>query len=159
MTIQIGDRIPSETFKTMTEEGIVDLTREQVFGGKRVVLFGVPGAFTPTCSARHLPGYVDHLREFKDRGVDTVACLAVNDPFVLDAWSHATQAQGILMLADGSAAFTIKLGLDVDASAHAMGIRSKRFAMVVEDGTVSRLFIEPPGAFEVSSAEHVLRHL
>jgi peroxiredoxin (alkyl hydroperoxide reductase subunit C) len=136
------------------------MTTQEVFGGKRVVLFAVPGAFTPTCSAKHLPGYLQNLDGLKGKGVDEVACLAVNDPFVMGAWAKDQGVDGrILMLADGAAAFTKALGLELDLTARGLGVRSQRFAMVVEDGKVTSLNVEPPGGFEVSKAETVLAGL
>ena len=159
MVITVGERIPDETLTVMTDDGPAPLTTSELFSGKKVLLFAVPGAFTPTCSARHLPGYVDHLDAFEAAGVDTVACVSVNDVYVMNAWGKSTDANGILMLADGNADFARALGLDVDASAFNMGIRSHRYALLAEDGVVSRLFVESPGAFEVSSAEHVLANI
>lgn len=159
MTIQIGDRIPSAVFNVL-KDGVQAVNTDDVFAGKKVVLFSVPGAFTPTCSAKHLPGFVQHLDEFKARGID-VACMAVNDAFVMDAWAkHQNVPQdGIAMLADGNCALTDALGLEMDGSAFGLGKRSKRFALYAEDGVVKQLFIEAPGEFKVSSAEHVLSAL
>lgn len=159
MTIQIGDRIPDSTLSVMTPDGAEPLSTSQVFDGRKVVLFSVPGAFTPTCSVKHLPGYVDHLELFKDHGVDTVACLSVNDVFVMNAWGKASGAEGILMLADGNGDFAEALGLQLDARAFGMGWRSQRFALLAENGLVTALFIEDPGEFRVSAAEHMLAHL
>ena len=160
MTIAVGDKIPSAKLKTMTAEGPKDISTEEIFGGKKVVLFAVPGAFTPTCSAKHLPGFVEKAAQIKAKGVDTVACLAVNDAFVMGAWGKAQNTDGkVLMLADGAAAFTKQLGLDLDLSAPGMGVRSKRYAMVVDNGVVKALNVEAPGAFEVSSADAILRAL
>jgi peroxiredoxin len=160
MTIAVGDKIPSAKLKTMTAEGPKDISTEEIFGGKKVVLFAVPGAFTPTCSAKHLPGFVEKAAQIKGKGVDTIACLAVNDAFVMGAWGKAQNTDGkVLMLADGAAAFTKQLGLDLDLSAPGMGIRSKRYAMVVDNGVVKALNVEAPGAFEVSSADAILRAL
>ena len=160
MTIAVGDKIPSAKLKTMTAEGPKDISTEEIFGGKKVVLFAVPGAFTPTCSAKHLPGFVEKAAQIKGKGVDTIACLAVNDAFVMGAWGKAQNTDGkVLMLADGAAAFTKQLGLDLDLSAPGMGIRSKRYAMVVDNGVVKALNVEAPGAFEVSSAEAVMKVL
>jgi peroxiredoxin len=158
MTIQVGDKIPSATLKVKTSEGIQDLTTEELFGGKTVVLFAVPGAFTPTCSAKHLPGFVSHADEFKSKGIDTIACLSVNDAFVMDAWGKDQKVDDkVVMLADGNAELTKKLGLEMDGSGFGLGTRSQRFAMVVKDGEVTALHVEEPGAFEVSSAEAMLR--
>ena len=159
MAIKTGDKVPSATLTVMTDDGPAPLTTPELFSGKKVLLFAVPGAFTPTCSARHLPGYIDLLEDIHAAGVDTVACVSVNDVYVMNAWGKSAGADGIVMLADGNADFARALGLDVDASPFGMGIRSHRFALVTEDGVVTRLFIEAPGAFEVSSAEHVLANL
>lgn len=160
MSIQVGDRLPEATFKTMTEEGPKALTTAEVFGGKRVVLFSVPGAFTPTCSKQHLPGYVKQADDLKAKGVAAVVCLAVNDVFVMDAWAKSQGADGkVLMLADGNAEFTGKIGLELDASKHGMGTRSQRFSLIADDGVVTTLNIEAPGSFEVSSCEATARQL
>jgi peroxiredoxin len=160
MSIQVGDRLPEATFTTMTAEGPKPLTTAEVFAGKKVVLFSVPGAFTPTCSKQHLPGYVKQAAELKAKGVAAIACLAVNDVFVMDAWAKSQGAEGsVLMLADGNAAFTRQIGLELDASKHGMGTRSQRFSMIVDDGVVSTLNIEAPGKFEVSSCEATARQL
>ena len=154
MSISVGDRIPEASFTRMGPEGPAPITTSEVFGGKKVVLFSVPGAFTPTCSKKHLPGYVKEADAIKAKGADTIACMAVNDVFVLDAWGKAAGAgDKVLMLADGNAEFTKKLGLEMDASKHGMGLRSKRFSMIVEDGVVKELNVEAPGEFNVSSAE------
>ncbi len=152
--IKAGDRIPEGTFTRMTPTGPAPVTTQEVFGGKKVVFFAVPGAFTPTCSKQHLPGYVSNAEAIKSKGVDTIACLAVNDVFVMDAWGKA-QGVGdrVLLLADGNAEFVKKLGLELDAAKFGMGTRSKRFSMVVEDGVVKELNVEAPGEFKVSSAE------
>jgi peroxiredoxin len=156
MTIKIGDRIPSATLNTL-KDGVQAVRSEDLFKGKTVVLFSVPGAFTPTCSAKHLPGYVDKLAEFKAKGVDTVACMAVNDAFVMDAWAKSQNAPAeIVMLADGNGNFAKSMGLEMDATAYGMGMRSKRFALVAKDGVVTHLHVEAPGEFKVSSAEAVL---
>ena len=159
MSIQAGQRIPEASLGIMRDGKPVNLGTSEIFAGKTVVLFSVPGAFTPTCSARHLPGFIERLDEFRERGVDTVACMAVNDVFVMHAWSKDAGADDILMLADGNADFAIALGLDTDSSAYGMGRRSQRFALVAEDGIVSQLYVERPGEFLVSSAEHVLLNL
>ena len=154
MSIAVGDRIPEATFTRMGPEGPAPITTGDVFGGKKVVLFSVPGAFTPTCSKKHLPGYVKEADAIKGKGVDTIACMAVNDVFVLDAWGKSAGAgDKVLMLADGNAEFTKKLGLEMDASKYGMGLRSKRFSMIVVDGVVKELNVEAPGEFNVSSAE------
>lgn len=160
MAIAVGDKIPSAKLKTMTAEGPKDISTEDIFNGKKVVLFAVPGAFTPTCSAKHLPGFVEKAADIKGKGVDTIACLAVNDAFVMGAWGKAQNTgDKVLMLADGAAAFTKQLGLDLDLTGPGMGVRSKRYAMVVDNGTVKALQVEAPGAFEVSSADAILKAL
>jgi peroxiredoxin len=160
MTIQIGDSIPAATLGTPTPDGPKPITTDEIFKGKTVALFAVPGAFTPTCSARHLPGYIDNGADFKARGVDTIACLSVNDPFVMGAWAKATDgAEDILMLADGSGDFTRELGLTLDARGFGMGERSQRYSMLVKDGVVAELNIEQGGEFKVSAAEHLLAQL
>ncbi|MBA0436462.1 peroxiredoxin [Stenotrophomonas maltophilia] len=158
MTIHVGDRIPEVTLKRI-REGIETLDTHSLFDARKVVLFAVPGAFTPTCSARHLPGYVEQFEAFRKRGID-VYCMAVNDPFVMKAWAAEQEVpDGLLMLSDGNAELTRALGLELDASASGMGIRSRRFALYVVDGVVRAAWIEQPGQFEVSSAEYVLEHL
>ena len=159
MTIEIGDRIPDVTLTIMGESGPEPFSTSEIFRDRKVVLFAVPGAFTPTCSARHLPGYVDLADEFHAGGVDTIACMAVNDIFVMSAWGKSAGADKILMIADGNAEFTEALGLEMDASMFGMGTRSQRFALVAEDGEVTGLYIEGPGEFSVSSAEQVLASL
>ena len=157
MTIEVGDKVPAVTFRTMTADGPKDMTSDDVFGGKKVALFALPGAFTPTCSAKHLPGYVQQADAIKARGVDTVACVSVNDAFVMGAWG-ADQGTGdkVLMLADGSAEFANAIGLTMDGTARGMGIRSLRYSMVVDDGVVTALNLEEPGKFEVSDADTML---
>ncbi len=158
MTIQIGERIPQATLSVLTD-GVQAINTDEIFAGKNVVLFSVPGAFTPTCSAKHLPGFVDKLEEFKARGVE-VACMSVNDAFVMGAWAKSQNVPPeLMMLADGNAAFAKSMGLEMDASAFGMGLRSKRFALYAEDGVVKKLQIEAPGEFKVSSAEAVLAAL
>jgi len=159
MTIQTGDRIPECTLTRMGEQGPAPITTAELFSGKKVVLVSVPGAFTPTCSARHLPGFVDLAQEIIAKGIDTIAFFAVNDVFVMDAWGKSAGTDEILMLADGNGEFATALGLELDATAFGMGHRSQRFALVAEDGVVNRLFIEGPGEFRVSSAENVLASL
>lgn len=155
MTIQIGDRIPAATFSVL-RDGVQQLTTDDVFKGNKVVLFSVPGAFTPTCSERHLPGYVDHYEDFRKRGID-VACMAVNDAFVMKAWAaNRSVPDGLLMLADGNAEFAKALGLEMDSSKFGMGLRSKRFALYADDGVVKVLHVEAPGELRVSSAEAML---
>ncbi len=160
MTIQVGDRIPSGTLHHLTENGPEAITTEEIFAGKKVVLFALPGAFTPTCSVKHLPGFVAKADEIKAKGVNTIACLSVNDAFVMGAWGK-DQGVGdkVLMLADGIAAFTKALGLELDLTPRAMGLRSNRYAMIVDDGVVTLLNNEAPGVFEGSSAEAVLEAL
>ncbi|UQA21395.1 peroxiredoxin [Stenotrophomonas sp. NY11291] len=158
MTIHVGDRIPEVTLKRI-REGIETLDTHSLFDARKVVLFAVPGAFTPTCSARHLPGYVEKFQDFRQRGID-VYCMAVNDPFVMKAWAaDQSVPDGLLMLSDGNAELTRALGLELDASASGMGIRSRRFALYVVDGVVRAAWVEQPGQFEVSSAEYVLEHV
>ena len=160
MTIKVGDKVPSVKLKTMTSEGMSEVTTDELFGGKKVVLFALPGAFTPTCSAQHLPGFVKKADEIKGKGVGTVACLSVNDAFVMDAWGKDQDVdEKVVMLADGNADFTKAVGLEMDGTGFGMGLRSQRYAMVVDDGTVKELYVEQPSAFEVSSAENVLSHL
>lgn len=159
MTIQAGDRIPDAVLTVMTGEGPAPLATADLFGGKRVILFSVPGAFTPTCSAKHLPGFVGHADELLSRGVDEIACMAVNDVFVMNAWGKSANADKITMVADGNGEFARALGLELDASAFGMGQRSQRFALIADDGVVTKLFVEAPGEFRVSSAEHVLSEL
>jgi len=159
MTIQVGDKVPSINFKVMTEEGPKDYSSDEVFAGKKVVFFAVPGAFTPGCSMTHLPGFVVNADAIKARGVDTIACMAVNDAFVMGAWGKAQNAEEILMLADGNGEFTSAIGLQLDASGFGMGSRAQRFGMIVDDGTVTYLGIEAPGEIKVSSAEAMLEAL
>lgn len=158
MSIEVGSSVPSGTFKIMTGEGPKPLSTDELFKGKKVLLFAVPGAFTPTCSAKHLPGYVSNAAELKAKGIDTIACMAVNDAFVMKAWGDsANVGDKIVMLADGNGDYARALGLEMDATGFGMGKRSKRFSMIVEDGVVKQLNIEPPGQFDVSSAECALR--
>src|SRR5688572_5498927 len=161
MSIAVGDSLPEATFRILGPEGIDKLTTKDVFAGKKVVIFAVPGAFTPTCHLKHLPGFIDNAEAFKKRGVQTVACVAVNDPFVLDTWSKATGGQGrVLFLSDGNAEFTKKIGLDFDGSGIGLGTRSKRYAMLVDDGVVKALNIEDsPGVAEASTADKLLAAL
>ncbi len=160
MAIKIGERIPAASVHTMTKDGMTKLSTDDIFKGKKVVLFALPGAFTPTCSAKHLPGFVKHADAIKARGVDTIACLSVNDAFVMDAWGKAQNAgDKVILLADGNADFSKAVGLTMDGSGYGMGLRASRYAMVVEDGVVKALNAEAPGAFEVSSAEAVMKLL
>ena len=157
MSIKVGDRIPSVTLMQMTDKGPGPVTTDELFGKKKVVLFALPGAFTPTCSARHLPGYVEHTADFKAKGVDAIVCLSVNDAFVMNAWGKDQNAAGkVAMVADGNGDFTKKVGLEMDASKFGMGVRSQRYAAVIEDMVVKALEVEEPGAFKVSSADHML---
>ena len=158
--IKVGDAIPNLKLTAATADGPKEVTTDEVFGGKKVVLFAVPGAFTPTCSTRHLPGYLHNSDALRAKGVDSVACMAVNDAFVMSAWARDQGVDGrVTMLADGSAAFTRALGLELDLVARGLGIRSQRFAMVAENGRVTSLAVEPPGGFDVSKAESVLAGL
>jgi peroxiredoxin len=160
MTISIGDRVPATTLKKMGASGPEELRTNDFFAGRKVVLFAVPGAFTPTCSKRHLPGFVEHADQIKAKGVDAIACMSVNDAFVMDAWGKDRQVgKAVEMLADGSAELAKAMGLELDLTAAGLGMRSKRFAMVVEDGVVTALNIEEAGGLEVSSAESVLAAL
>ena len=158
MTIQPGDRLPEVTL-TRIREGVETVDTRALFDGKKVVLFAVPGAFTPTCSEKHLPGFVEHFDKFREQGIE-LACMSVNDPFVMQAWGTSQHVpEGLQMLADGNGDFTRALGLEMDASAYGMGTRSKRFALYAEDGVVKQLHVEAPGEYRVSSAEHVLAQL
>lgn len=156
MSIKVGDKIPSCTLATMSDKGPKTITTEDIFAGKKVVLFALPGAFTPTCSASHLPGFVVKADELKAKGVDTIACLSVNDAFVMGAWGEQQNAQAILMLADGDAQLTKAMGLELDLTGKQFGLRSQRYAMIVENGVVKTLNVEAPGKMEVSSAEAML---
>jgi len=160
MTIQVGDKLPSASLTTMTADGPGPVETDKYFAGRKIVVFSVPGAFTPTCSAKHLPGFVEQAEALKAKGVDEIACFAVNDVFVMNAWGESSGAAGkVTMLADGNAAFTKALGLEMDASGFGMGTRSKRFSMIVDNGKVIELNVEEPGAFQVSSADHALSQL
>ncbi len=160
MTIKVGDRMPSATFMTMGKDGPQPLSSDELFKGKKVALFGVPGAFTPTCSVKHLPGYVKNADKFKVKGVDTVACVAVNDVFVLEAWRKSEGVgDTVKMLADGSGDFAKASGLTFDLSGKGLGVRVQRFSAIVDDGVVKSLNVEEPGAFEVSGAEKLLGQL
>ncbi|MFM9828145.1 MAG: peroxiredoxin [Sphingomonas sp.] len=157
MTINVGDKLPTTTFTKATDSGPEAVDTETFFAGRKVVLFSVPGAFTPTCSAKHLPGFVQNAAEFKSRGVDEIACTAVNDAFVLGAWSKSNDAgAAVTMLGDGNGDFAEAIGLTMDGSKFGMGKRGQRYSMLVEDGVVTQLNIEGPGEFKVSSAEHML---
>jgi glutaredoxin/glutathione-dependent peroxiredoxin len=160
MTIKAGERMPSGKLKTMTKDGPKDIATDELFKGKKVVLFSVPGAFTPTCDAKHLPGFVQLADQLKAKGVDTIACMAVNDVFVMNAWGkHSGVADRILMLADGNGHYAKALGLELDASGYGMGTRGQRFAIIVKDGVAEHVNVEAPGQFKVSAAEHVLGQL
>jgi peroxiredoxin len=160
MTIKVGDKVPSATLRYLSPEGPKEIATDELFKGKRVALFAVPGAFTPTCSQRHLPGYVDKAAELKAKGIDQIACVAVNDAFVMGAWGKAQNVgDKVLMLADGSGDFTRALGLELDLTSRGLGVRSDRYSMLVEDGVVKSLNHEKPGQFEVSSAEAMLKSL
>ncbi len=158
MSIQPGDRIPEAVLQHV-DDGVQKIDTPTIFAGKKVVLFAVPGAFTPTCSERHLPGFVEKFDAFRARGID-VACMSVNDPFVMQAWGQSQHVpEGLLMLADGNGDFARALGLEMDATGYGMGTRSKRFALYAEDGVVAQIHVEAPGEFRVSSAEYMLEHL
>lgn len=160
MTIKVGDKIPEATFMTMGEDGPAPASTADIFAGKRVALFAVPGAFTPTCSAKHLPGFKDHAADFAAKGIDTIACTSVNDVFVMGAWA---KDQGVsdemIMLADGNGEFAKSIGLEMDATGFGMGGRSQRYALVANDGVVESLHVEGPGEFKVSAADYVLENL
>jgi len=157
MTIKAGDRMPSGKLKTMTADGPRDITTDDLFKGKKVVLFSVPGAFTPTCDAKHLPGFVQHAADIKGKGIDTIACMAVNDVFVMNAWGkHANVGDKVLMLADGNGDYAKALGLELDGRGFGMGTRGQRFSILVDNGVAKSVNIEAPGQFKVSSAEHIL---
>ena len=158
MTIQIGDRIPEVVLKRIGQ-GVENVDTPSLFEARKVVLFAVPGAFTPTCSEKHLPGYITCFDQFRGRCIEVV-CMAVNDPFVMQAWGKASGVpDGLQMVSDGNAELTRALGLEMDASGYGMGVRAKRFALYAEDGVVRQLFVEAPGEFRVSAADHVLEHL
>mgnify|MGYP003316956906 FL=1 len=159
MAIQVGDQIPEGALKVMGEKGPQDVSTSDMFGGKKVVLFAVPGAFTPTCSAAHLPGFVANADKIKAKGVDEIVCMAVNDAFVMDAWGKAQNAEELTMAADGSGVLTAALGLEMDASGFGMGVRSQRFALIAEDGKITTLNVEAPGQLDVSTAETILKAL
>ncbi len=160
MTIAVGDRIPNTTFVKATPEGPQPVNSDEIFNGRTVALFSVPGAFTPTCSARHLPGFVEKTEEFRSKGVDEVVCTAVNDAFVMGAWSESGDAgDKVTMLADGNGEFAQAVGLTMDGSKFGMGTRGQRYSMLVRDGVVEQLNVEEPGAFNVSSADYMLERL
>ncbi len=160
MAVREGDKVPAGSFKVMTADGPTDVSTDDLFDGKTVAFFALPGAFTPTCSAKHLPGFVQNMDALKAKGVDTIACASANDVFVMAAWGKDQNCAGkVEMLADGSADFAKAMGLELDLDARGMGMRSQRYSMIVRDGTITRLNVEEPGAFEISSAEHMLSQL
>lgn len=159
MPIKAGDKIPSVTLTHMTPDGPKPITSDELFKGKKVVLFALPGAFTPTCSASHLPGFVVNADKIKAKGVDEVVCLSVNDAFVMDAWGKTQNAEELHMVGDGNADFAKAVGLELDLTARGMGVRLQRFAMIVEDGVVKHINVEEPGKFDVSSAERMMELL
>jgi len=160
MTIKVGDKVPSATLMQMKGGAPQPVKTDDFFAGKKTVVFGLPGAFTPTCSAKHLPGFVHHAEDLREKGVDQIACVSVNDAFVMGAWGENQHAgDKVAMLADGNGDFTRALGLEMDASRFGMGKRSQRFSMIVDNGVVKAINVEEPGAFSVSSAEHVLKQL
>lgn len=157
MTLKVGDKLPSITLKTMTADGPKDVTTDALFGGKKAVLFALPGAFTPGCSMKHVPGFVRHHDEIKAKGVDLIACLSVNDAFVMGAWEKDQKAEGkVMMLADGNADFTKAVGLTMDGSGYGLGLRSQRYAAIIENGVVTHLNIETAPGVDASSAETIL---
>lgn len=158
MTIQVGDRIPEVVLKRL-REGMESIDTRALFEGRKVVLFAIPGAFTPTCSEKHLPGYIEHFEQFRQRGIE-VYCMAVNDPFVMRAWGRSQSApEALQLISDGNGELTRALGLEMDASASGMGLRSRRFALYADDGVVKGLWVEEPGEFRISAADYVLAHL
>ena len=159
MAIQEGDKLPSATFHIMRDGKPTPVTTDELFGGKKVVVFAVPGAYTPTCSQAHLPGFVVNADAIKAKGVDSIVCLSVNDAFVMDSWGKDKNAEELLMVGDGNGEFTAAIGLEMDGSGFGLGTRSQRYAMIVDNGTVTKLSVEAPGQFEVSSAEAVLEAL
>jgi peroxiredoxin len=157
---KVGDKVPSATFKVMTKDGPKDVTTDDLFKGKKVAFFAVPGAFTPTCSAKHLPSFVQKNEDLRKKGIDSVICTAVNDVFVMDAWGkNQNVGEKVMMVADGAADFAEKMGLSLDLKARGLGTRSQRYSMIVEDGVIKQLNVEQGGAYEVSSAEHMLGQL
>jgi len=160
MAIKVGDKIPSVTIKTMSADGIKDVKTDDLFKGKKVVLFAVPGAFTPTCSAKHLPGFVEKAAQIKAKGIDSIVCIAVNDVFVMDAWGKNQQVgDKVVMAADGSADLAKAMGLEMDLTSRGLGVRSQRYSMLVDDGVVKKLNVENAGAYEVSDADTMLKQL
>ena len=160
MTIAAGEKVPAGKFKVATSDGLADLTPSQLFDGKRVLFFAVPGAFTPTCDARHLPGFIELADQIRAKGIDAIACMSVNDVFVMKAWGKSANAgDKVLMLADGNGDYARALGLSLDATGFGMGQRSQRFAMIVKNGVVEQLHVEQGGEFKVSAAEYLLPRL
>jgi len=159
MTVQVGDSIPEVNLKVLGDQGPADISTAEIFSGKKVVLFAVPGAFTPTCSAAHLPGYVANADKIKEKGVDVIVCVSVNDPFVMTAWGQAQNAEEIMMVADPAGEFATAMGTELDGSGFGLGKRSSRYSLVAEDGKITALNLEQGGAFEVSSAEAILEAL
>jgi glutaredoxin/glutathione-dependent peroxiredoxin len=159
MTIAVGQKLPSSNFVQPTADGLKPVASDEYFAGRRVALFSVPGAYTPTCSAKHLPGFVEKAAELKAKGIDEIACTAVNDAFVMGAWGKSSGAEGVTMLADGNGEFVKAIGLEMDGSKFGMGTRGQRFSMVVNDGVVEQLNVEGPGEFRVSAAEYMLEQL
>ena len=159
MTIKIGDKMPDGVFKIMKADGPGAYSAKELFTGKKVVLFSVPGAFTPTCSKQHLPGFIDHAGDLNKKGIDTIACMAVNDVFVMGAWGKSQNAEELLMVGDGNGTFTKAVGLELDATGFGMGTRSKRYAMIVDNGVVTHLAVEPAGGIVDSAAEAILAKL
>ena len=159
MTIKVGDSIPEVTMKIMGEKGPEDISTADIFSGKKVVLFAVPGAFTPTCSAAHLPGFVANADKIKAKGVDAIVCLSVNDAFVMDAWGKGQNAEELLMVGDGNGEFTKAMGVEMDGSGFGLGTRSVRYSLIAEDGKITALNLEQGGAYEVSSADAILAAL
>jgi peroxiredoxin len=160
MTIKVGDKVPAATFKYLSPEGPKEISSDELFGGKKVAFFAVPGAFTPTCSQRHLPGYVDKASALKAKGIDTIACVSVNDAFVMGAWGNAQSCgDSVMMLADGNGDFARAIDLELDATRAGLGKRSQRYSMLVDNGVVKALLVEGPGKFEVSDADTMLKDL
>ena len=159
MTVKVGDRIPATTLTKVTADGPDQVSSDEFFKGRKVALVSVPGAFTPTCSARHLPGFVDKAEELKAKGIDEIAFTSVNDPFVMGAWGKSSNADAITMLADGNGDFAETVGLTMDGSKFGMGKRGQRYSMIVNDGVIEQLNVEAPGDFNVSSADYLLEQL
>ena len=159
MTVQVGDSIPEVSMKIMGDQGPQDISTADIFSGKKVVLFAVPGAFTPTCSAAHLPGFVASADKIKEKGVDSIVCVSVNDAFVMDAWGKGQNAEEIMMVGDGNGEFTKAMGVEMDGSGFGLGTRSIRYSLIAEDGKITALNLEKGGAFEVSSAETIMEAL